>query len=456
MNRIREILSHFKEKMQGDYFYTIIQSMVDTLFVVDVQCRIKTVNHALLNLLGFKEEELIGKPAGILFNKDKNFFDTLNWRKLLQEGVLRNFEMSYFTKNGQEIPLSFSGSAMRDSRGKITSVVFVNKDLSQIKGFVAELEKNRSRLEEEMHRKNARLSEIEERLKSEIRKEQELEQKVKKVDELENAKMEMEIEVASRTNELSKALTQMKGMQDRLIQGGNLVDVEKFSVGVAHEIRNPLNFIGMSVQYLLGKLKPHDSKRELLKPILEKIDKVKEITQNLVQFSRTYRLELQPVKVDRVLDKIIDLVKPRCAIQNVEIIKEYNSNLPEIMADPGKMEDVVFNLVDNAVHSMSGSGTLTIGAYYNPVNTLMVRISDTGKGIPEENRDKIFNPFFSTTGSSGLGLFIVKQIVEAHKGRVAIEKTNGEGTTFSVVLPLVLAGGTGQNKKTNYSAHMNN
>lgn len=454
MNRIGEILSHFKEKMHGDYFYTIIQSMVDTLFVVDLQCRIKTVNHALLNLLGFKEEELIGKPAGILFRKDKNFFNTLNWRKLLQEGVLRNFEMSYFTKNGQEIPLSFSGSMMRDSRGRVAGVVFVNKDLSQIKGFVAELEKTRNNLEEEMQKKNVHLSGIEARLKNEIRREEELEQRVKKVDELENVKMELEIEVASRTNELSKALTQLKGMQDRIIQEGNPSDVERFSTSVAHEIRNPLNFIGMSVQYLFGKLKPRDSKRELLKPILEKIDKVKEITQNLVQFSRTYRLELQPVKVDRILDKIIDLVKPRCAIQNIEIIKEYNTNLPEIMADPRKMEDVMFNLVDNAIHSMSGSGMLTIGAYYNPVNTLMVRISDTGKGIPEENRDKIFNPFFSATGSSGLGLFIVKQIVEAHKGRIAIEKTDEEGTTFSVVLPV--AGRIEQNQKINHYVHMNN
>ncbi len=239
----------------------------------------------------------------------------------------------------------------------------------------------------------------------------------------------LERKVEQRTAEL-------KAMQAHLIQSEKLAGVGKLAAGVAHEINNPLTCVLTNSSLLLGDLPPDDPRREDLQTIVDETLRCRKIVKGLLDFARQTKPQKQNLDINKVVEDVLALVRNQASFRNITIRTELDSKIPSVLADADQMRQVVLNIILNAADAMPQGGALRIRSYFEPKsNQVMLRISDTGPGIPVEIQDKLFEPFFTTkkTGT-GLGLAIAYGIMERHRGALKVESSPGHGTTIVVSL----------------------
>jgi two-component system, NtrC family, sensor kinase len=239
----------------------------------------------------------------------------------------------------------------------------------------------------------------------------------------------LERKVEQRTAEL-------KAMQAHLIQSEKLAGVGKLAAGVAHEINNPLTCVLTNSSLLLGDLPPGDPRREDLQSIVDETLRCRKIVKGLLDFARQTKPQKQNLNLNQVAEDVLALVRNQASFQNITIHTELDPKLPSVLADADQMRQVVLNIILNAADAMPQGGALRIRSYFEPdPKQVLLRISDTGPGIPMEIQDKLFEPFFTTkkTGT-GLGLAIAYGIMERHKGALRVESSLGHGTTIVVIL----------------------
>jgi PAS domain S-box-containing protein len=257
---------------------------------------------------------------------------------------------------------------------------------------------------------------------------------------------------------LKEAYIKLKEIQEQLIQAEKLNAVGKLASGVAHEVRNPLAIIVQGIDYLEAKIspKPQDI-AEILGILRENINKADGIINDLLDFSRAAHLNLAPADINGILESSLDLVKARFKFDNISVVRETKKDLPLVLADKNKLEQVFINVFLNAIQAMLHGGTITVRTYdkkleeirngigkraqdnfYFGERAVLVEIEDTGSGIPEENLRKIFDPFFTTKGQSGsgLGLSVTRNIIHMHRGLIHAESQVGKGTKITVILKL--------------------
>jgi len=240
----------------------------------------------------------------------------------------------------------------------------------------------------------------------------------------------LERKVEQRTAEL-------KAMQAHLIQSEKLAGVGKLAAGVAHEINNPLTCVLTNSSLMLGDLPPEDPRREDLQTIVDETLRCRKIVKGLLDFARQTKPQKQDLDLNKVAEDVLNLVRNQASFQNIAIHTELDPDIPKVLADADQMRQVVLNIILNAADAMPQGGALRIRSCFESAqNQVMLRISDTGPGIPAEIQDKLFEPFFTTkkTGT-GLGLAIAYGIMERHKGSLRVESSLGHGTTIVVVLP---------------------
>ncbi len=228
----------------------------------------------------------------------------------------------------------------------------------------------------------------------------------------------------------------LRKKEEELIQSKKLAAIGTLASGVAHELNNPLNNIHISAQ-ILAKEMGEDCTgviEETVHDILSQTFRVKKIVGNLLDFARSKEPDFQEVN-------IVDIIKKTYAqAQKITAFKDISFSLeapPELSfrADPAQIERVFINLFTNAADAMSGKGELRVKVN-SEEDAVKIEVSDTGKGIPSEVKDKIFDPFFTTKDrGTGLGLSIVYNIIKNHGGSVSVESTAGAGTTFRILLP---------------------
>ena len=240
----------------------------------------------------------------------------------------------------------------------------------------------------------------------------------------------LEQKVRERTEELV-------AMQARVAQSERLASLGMLAAGVAHEINNPLGGILALTSLTLEDMPQDDPNRENLVEVVTQTQRCRDIVKGLLEFSRQSRLGADLAELNKILDETLALISRQAGFFNVTIVKQYDPELPPVMANRGEMQQVFMNILVNAAQAIEGHGTITIvtraaGDYVE------VAISDTGRGIPPEDIGRIFDPFFSTKPSgqgTGLGLSITYGIVTSHRGTINVDSQVGKGTTFTVRLP---------------------
>ena len=227
--------------------------------------------------------------------------------------------------------------------------------------------------------------------------------------------------------------------QRQLMRSEKLAALGRMAAGIAHEINNPLTGVLMYSHLLLDSLPEGDQNWEDADVIVKETTRCRELIRDLLDFSRETIPHKEQVNINEIIIKTISIIEKQVYFENVEIIKELSEGLPEIMIDINQFEQVLINLALNAVESMSDGGKLIVRTMALESTSVIIKVIDTGSGIPEENIDKIFDPFFTTKEvgkGTGLGLAVTYGIIQRHGGQISVESSIGSGTTFTITLPV--------------------
>jgi len=270
-------------------------------------------------------------------------------------------------------------------------------------------------------------------------------------------------EITSLTNAFTKMLKELEMRQRHLFRSEKLASLGTLLSGVAHELKNPLSNISSSCQILGEEIEDSDMeyKKELLSQIDEQTDRARNIVRSLLEFSRDKEFKKETMPLKQLIEETVRFVKGQVPAK-VGIVQDIPEDIT-IFADKQRFQQAFLNLIKNAVQSIPEEGNILISArkifgeeiidFVNSVlmeecqyravendegSSIYIKIVDTGMGIPREVLPRIFDPFFTTKDvgqGSGLGLFIVHEIIEEHGGCIAVDSTPGKGTTFLIRLP---------------------
>jgi signal transduction histidine kinase len=238
----------------------------------------------------------------------------------------------------------------------------------------------------------------------------------------------------------NRHLRKIKEMEDRIQLAERLSSLGQLAAGVAHEIRNPLNAIGMGLQRLKREFLPQDeSKKEeyisFTELILKEIRRVNEIIEEFLTLSRPFQLNLKISSLQELLEHLITLFQEEASSQGINLQTEIDSGLPFIKMDSERLTQAFINIMKNGIEAMEQGGVLHIEAHCSK-DRVEVTISDSGSGIPSDQMGKIFNYYYTTKEKGvGLGLPIAHRIIEAHDGQLKVESQVGVGTKVTVLLP---------------------
>lgn len=226
----------------------------------------------------------------------------------------------------------------------------------------------------------------------------------------------------------------LRTMEARLLQSERLATIGKFASQIAHEIRNPLSSISLNVEMLEDELpESNEEARGLIRSVLRELDRLNDIVGEYLQFSRFPKPHLKRGRVDGV---ILELAQNFKIAPHVKLEVALMPSSPEVWLDDRLLRQALENLVRNGAEAIEGSGTVRIESDMID-RFLVIRVRDTGRGIPAEIQSKLFEPFFTTKAQgTGLGLATTQQIVFEHNGHLLVESLPGEGTTFTTLLPL--------------------
>ncbi len=242
----------------------------------------------------------------------------------------------------------------------------------------------------------------------------------------------------ARNKELEKAYRELKETQEELLQAERLSALGKFSSLILHDIRNPLSILRGYAEMILMHNDDNERVVKSAKNIIKEADRLNNLANELLDFSRgDIRLNMSIVDLVRFVEEVVNPIKDRFDARGIKIKTNVVFKGP-VLIDRERMQRVLMNLADNARKAMPKGGEFLISV--RKKNSLLsFEISDTGIGMPEDVKDKIFEPFFSFSkdGGTGLGMAIVKSIIEAHDGHVFVESSKKFGTTFHIEIPVI-------------------
>lgn len=438
-NQMVDSLEH--TTISRDFYDRLIHSMHDLLIVSDPAGQVVSINRATCEILGFDEEHIRKHKVQDLVKLGTGeqdwFADQLS--------AQRNYMADIFLVNcnGEQFPMSMSCSPLQDAEQNLTGFILTLQDNSQ-------------------------------RIKAEVAKNKAYDKTRKLNDEL----LQINEEVEAKNAELGEAYKRLKDSQVQILQQEKMASIGQLAAGVAHEINNPMGFItsnlGTLEKYLdrlnifiaqqtrlIGeqvaaedcvelnserkKLKIDyllEDSRDLLDESLDGAARVKLIVQNLKTFSRLDQDNEQLADINECLESTINIAWNELKYK-VSLEKDYGP-LPELNCYPQKLNQVFLNMLVNAAQAIEGKGIVKVSTREEQ-GAIIVEISDTGCGIPEESLTRIFEPFYTTKEvgkGTGLGMSISYEIIKEHGGDIQVVSAVGKGTTFTIRLPLDKGGGT--------------
>ncbi|MDD5129449.1 MAG: CHASE4 domain-containing protein [Candidatus Omnitrophica bacterium] len=344
-------------------------------------------------------------------------------------------------------PVQLKGRTVASLCAVFTSSVRVSEyylNLLQVLGKAASIEEDRKHTEEIF---KAQALELDNALKEAL-KSREVLLSMLEDNQLNKIKLEQSVQ------ELADAYSKLKESQEEVIQAEKFGAIGQLASSVAHEVRNPLAIIMQSIEYL-GNRVPAEH-RDIIEVAANSIRRANTIVGTLLDFSKAKKLSMGLEDVNSILEDALTLTNYSNLKNQIQVVKELGSELPKVSVDRQKIEQVFVNIILNAMQSMPGAGHLFVRSYlikFNNLkeeiknkiqgpalsmgNFLTIEVEDEGVGIPEENLQNIFRPFFTTKGAMtgiGLGLSVVKDIIALHNGYVGIESRVNKGTKVTIVL----------------------
>ena len=351
----------------------IIRASVDGIVVVDRRGNPLIFNEGAERILGYKAEEVIGHPEVFRqFYPPSLATEMMRRMRSDQYGPkdkLNTTQITFIHKNGEEVPVLFSATIIREHDEEVGSV-----------GIFSDL------------------------------------------------------------REILKMRRELEESQIQLLQAEKIASLGRLSAGVAHEINNPLSGILIYAELLQREMGPKLEGKEYIEEIINQTMRCQEIVQRLLEFSRQSLGERTLFDLNHIIGRCVELIGHQAIFHDIQVIQDLDSELPQVTGDPGQLQQVLTNLLLNAADAMRGQGVITITTRPSPDGgEVVLNLTDTGCGIPADRLEKIFEPFYTTKPvgkGTGLGLSIVYGVIQRHGGTIEVESEPGEGTTFSIRLPL--------------------
>jgi PAS domain S-box-containing protein len=491
-------------ELTKEFLYNILESMEGGVLTIDKNARITSVNRAAEEITGFSKEEVLNKKCCDILRSELCEEICPLEKVLKTGKTVFNYEVSIKNKAGDKVPVNITTSPLRTSSNEIIGAIENFRDLTKHKGLWGKLLEERNKAqqylniagviivaidkkgivtlinkkgcdvlgykEEELNGHNWYNLCVPERDRKE-RKEEFLKVmagKSEMVEDYENAVLTksgkeriiawhntlITDEKGQITGTLSSGedITVRKQTEEELMRSEKLASLGQLAASVAHEVNNPLAGIMVYVKLLLKKYKSKELQAEWTETQLLKmdkeLDKTTRIIRNLLDFARQSEPTMRPISVNQVIESALLLVGHQIDLENIKLEKKLDTKLPPVLADPDKIQQVLINIILNATQAMPNGGTITIATSTaekvlinkSPKNTVRIDIKDTGVGIPEENINQLFTPFFTTKEKGkgvGLGLSVVHGIIERHKGKITVDSQPNVGTTFTIYLEVM-------------------
>ena len=374
--QLEEALKGSEERVRRDkaFLETIVNGIQDHMMVIDLNYRVIEVNRALLQMVGLRREEVVGKHCYEVSHHLKHPCADPDHPCPLKDAVATGKAASathvHFDKKGRERYYHVVCHPLYDENGRIHQVVDLARDITQ--------------------------------------------------------------EITART---------------QVLHDDKMTSLGKLSASVVHELNNPLtgilNFIKL-MQRLLGKAALGEEELSQLSTYLDLVynetSRVSKTVSNLLAFSRKTKQEFRPVNLNALLSETISLTEYQMRLQDIKVERRLAADLLPVMADQGQLKQAFLNLLLNAIDAMPKGGTLTLSTRNARERSVVIKVADTGVGIPKECFSHIFEPFYTTkkTGYGvGLGLSVVYGIIRDHKGSIKVDSVVGQGTVFTVRLPAI-------------------
>ena len=494
-----------KEKANTkDFLESILESVDGGLLTIDKERRITSFNKSAEEITGFKREEVLDKDCCDILKSDL-CQEACPLEKILETGEpVYNYEIMIANKAGNKIPVNITTSPLLSSNNEIIGVVENFRDLTKHKGLWGRLREERNKAHQYLDIAGVIIVAInEEGIVSLINKkgyevlgytEEEImgqdwfdlcvpesDKKERKdifkkvmageLDEVENyenlivTKSGEERIIAWHNTTIrdekghiigtlssGEDITVRKQTEEELIRSEKLASLGQLAASVVHEVNNPLAGILVYIKLLLKKykekkLQTEKSEEQLLK-MEKELERTARIIRNLLDFSRQSEPNIRPVDINKVVEAALQLVGHQISLENIELEKKLAAQLPLIRADFDKIQQVLINIIMNAIQAMPDGGSLEIATSVADAieigearkKTVRIDIKDTGVGISKENLGKLFTPFFTTKEKGkgvGLGLPVVHGIIEQHKGKIEVSSELGAGTTFTIYLEVM-------------------
>jgi len=378
---------------QVDY-EPLLKALVEGVCLCDLDGHILFANRALIELVDMKADEVIGKSVAKLFTSESRQTVDQALAEVATKRIVKGVEAQCLTSNGAALPVSVGCSLVKPDEGERQLILVNMRDTSREKKLSEELSRTQSESE-------------------------------------------------SLLAELDEAYRRLKDAQEELVRRERLAASGELAASVAHEIRNPLSIIGMSIQYLHSKLSAGHAFREFTNAIIRKVERLDKITTQLISYGRPRELKLEARDVHRNINQVLRLASPKCKAQGVKIVRRFDRKLPKVTCDHDLLDQVFTNLVTNALEATPKGGVLTVETRFDKDeirSQAVISLSDTGRGIPPKVQAQLFKPFFTTKrNGTGLGLAISHRIIDHHHGSISCaSKTRGSkrGTTFTLRLPI--------------------
>lgn len=247
-------------------------------------------------------------------------------------------------------------------------------------------------------------------------------------------------ELAESFNEMVEQLRERKNLEERLHEAEHLSRVGQLASGIAHEIRNPLNYISLAIDHLKSEMTGSSPEKraeieKIADTIKEEVRKANYMVLNFMNYGRPLKLRRSAVSFPDLMERALTVLRDKLNEQKVTVVTDIPSDLPTLFCDQELMRNCLLNFITNGAQSMPAGGVISVNATFAD-GIFKLTFTDHGTGIAPEDMEKIFQPYFTTKEAGiGLGLAITERIIKEHSGEILVESRSGVGTTFTVMLP---------------------